>query len=221
MSRQPKPWVESMLVAYVDRQLDPAHMAVVEGIIREDPEARTIVSVLRGSATALNVAFNRPLHEAVPVRLLAALGAAESRGVAAKVVAIRRPVRFPPLQHLLTAVAAAVAILFVGIGIGYLRFAPPTRMGPVGTESSGFEASLYRALERDQAGAGVSYDDAAAGRSGAVTVVGKVESSLGDACREFRHEWTQGRSKGSETGLACRSATGDWSVLTVPQGPAD
>jgi hypothetical protein len=220
MSKQPKPWVESMLVAYVDRQLDPPQMAVVDDIIREDPEARTIVSVLRGSAEALKVAFNRPLHETVPARLLAALGAAENGGAAAKVVPIRRPARFLPLQHLLTAVAASIAILFVGIGIGYLQFAPATSMGPASAESSGFEASLYRALEHDQAGAGVSYDDAAAGRSGAVTVVGKVESSLGEACREFRHEWTQGRSKGVETGLACRSATGDWSVLTVPQGPA-
>jgi anti-sigma factor RsiW len=68
MSKQPKPWVESMLVAYVDRQLDAPQMAVVDDIVREDPEARTIVSVLRGSAEALKVAFNRPLHEAVPAR---------------------------------------------------------------------------------------------------------------------------------------------------------
>jgi hypothetical protein len=41
------------------------------------------------------VAFNRPLHETVPVWLLAALGAAEP-GAAAKVVPIRRPARFLP-----------------------------------------------------------------------------------------------------------------------------
>jgi surface antigen len=220
MSKQPKPWVESMLVAYVDHQLDPAQMAVVDGIIREDPEARTIVSVLRGSAEALKVAFNRPLHETVPVRLLAALGAAEKRDAAATVVPIRRPARFLPLQQVLTALAASIAILFVGIGTGYLQFAPAASIRPQTGESGGFEASLYRALEREQFGVGVSYDDAAAGRSGAVTVIGKVQSSLGDACREFRHEWTHARGKGVEGGLACRSATGDWSILTVPQGPA-
>src|SRR5262245_3195637 len=108
MSKQPKPWVESMLVAYVDRQLDAAQMAVVDDIIRTDPEARTIVGVLRGSAEALEVAFNRPLHEAVPARLVAALGAAQNRGAATKVVPMRRPLRFLPMQHLLTAAAAAI-----------------------------------------------------------------------------------------------------------------
>jgi surface antigen len=218
MSKPPKPWVESMLVAYVDRQLDAAQMAVVDDIVRQDPEARTIVSVLRGSAEALSVAFNRPLHEAVPARLLAAVGGDGNGGASANVIPVRRPVRPVPLQHLLSAVAASIAILFVGIGIGYLQFAPAATIRPTG-QSSGFEAALYRALERDRFGIGVSYGDAAAGVSGAVTVVGKVDSSLGDACREFRHDWTEARGKGVETGLACRSATGDWSVLTVPHGP--
>jgi len=53
MTKQPKPWVESMLVAYVDNQLEPAQMAAVEEVIREDPEARTIVAVLRRSADAV------------------------------------------------------------------------------------------------------------------------------------------------------------------------
>jgi surface antigen len=219
MNKQPKPWVESMLVAYVDRQLDPAQTAVVDDILRDDAEARTIVSVLQGSAAAVKIAFDQPLHEPVPLRLLAALGAAEDGGVAANVVPFRQPQRSVAMRQVLLALAASIAILFVGVGIGYLQFAPAAPMRPAG-EFGAFEAALYRALEGDRFGADVSYRDAAAGRSGAVTVVGKVESSLGDACREFRHEWTQGGGKGLETGLACRSATGDWSVLTVPQGPA-
>jgi anti-sigma factor RsiW len=209
-----------MLVAYVDGQLDAAQTAVVDDIIREDPEARTIVSVLKGSAEALSVAFNRPLQEAVPVRLLAALGSSKSGSAAANVVPLRRSARSLPMQQLLAAVAASIAILFVGIGIGYLQFAPAEVIREQRGESDAFETALYRTLERGQVGAGISYDDAAGGRSGTVTLVGRVPSSLGDACREFRHEWTQGRSKGVETGLACRSATGDWSVLTVPQDPA-
>jgi hypothetical protein len=218
MTRQPKPWVESMLVAYVDGQLDAAQTAVVDDIIREDPEARTIVSVLRGSGEALKVAFNRPLQEKVPARLLAALGAGET-AVAAKVVPLRRPARSLPMRQVLTALAASIAILFIGVGIGYLRFAPPSGIGPAG-EPGAFDTALYSALESDRFGAGVGYDDAAAGRSGTITVLGKVSASIGDGCREFRHEWKDARGKGLETGLACRSAAGDWSVLTVPQGPA-
>jgi len=219
MSRQQQPWVESMLVAYVDGQLDAAQTTVVDDIIREDPEARTIVSVLRGSGEALKVAFNRPLHEKVPARLLAALGAAENGGAAAKVVPLRRSARPLPLRQVLTALAASIAILFIGVGIGYLRFAPPSIIGPAG-EPGAFDTALYSALESGRFGAGVGYDDAAAGRSGTIIVVGRVSASFGDACREFRHDWTDARGKGAETGVACRSAAGDWSVLTVPQGPA-
>jgi hypothetical protein len=209
-----------MLVAYVDHQLDPAQRAAVDDIIREDLEARTIVSVLRGTGEAVRAAFEQPLHEAVPPRLLAALAAAGGGEATDTVVPIRRPVRFVRRQQLLTALAASIAVLFVGIGVGYLRFAPGPIFTEQGHESGPFEVTLYRALEREQVGAGLRYDDAASGRAGIVTVVGKVPSSLGDACREFRHDWTQGSGKGTETGLACRSATGDWSVLTVPREPA-
>jgi hypothetical protein len=216
MNRHAKPWVESMLVAYVDHQLDPAQTAAVDGIIREDPEARTIVSVLRGTGEAVREAFEQPLHEAVPARLLATLGAAG----AGKVVPIRRPARSVPVRQLLTALAASIAILFVGIGIGYREFAPAKGMVPAVAESSKFEALLYRALERDESGVSVRYDDAATGTTGSVTVAGKIASSQGNDCREFQHQWTDARGKGLETGLACRSATGDWSYLTVPREPA-
>ena len=216
MNRHRKPWVESMLVAYVDHQLDPAQTAAVGDIIREDAEARTIVSVLRGTGEAVREAFEQPLHDAVPARLLATLGAAG----AGNVVPLRRPVKSVPMQYLLTALAASIAILFVGVGVGYLEFAPAGSMGPAGTESSKFEATLYGALERDASGVSVRYDDAATGTTGAVTVAGKIASSQGNDCREFQHEWTDARGKGLETGLACRSATGDWSYLTVPREPA-
>ena len=65
MNRHRKPWVESMLVAYVDHQLDAAQTAAVDDIIREDAEARTIVSVLRGTGEAAREAFEQPLHAGV------------------------------------------------------------------------------------------------------------------------------------------------------------
>jgi surface antigen len=189
-------------------------MAAVEEIVRENLEARTIVSVLRGTGEAIRAAFEQPLHESVPPRLLAALG------VAGEVVPMRRPVTRMPMRQLLMALAASIAILFVGVGIGYLEFASGRSIGPANAESSRFEATLYRALERDQPGVSVGYDDAAIGRSGTVTVAGKIDTPLGNDCREFRHEWTDARGKGLETGLACRAATGDWSILTVPREPA-
>jgi surface antigen len=124
------------------------------------------------------------------------------------------------MQYLLTALAASIAILFVGVGVGYLAFAPAKGIGPAVAASSKFEALLYRALERDESGVSVRYEDAATGTTGSVTVAGKIASSQGNDCREFQHEWTDARGKGRETGLACRSAAGDWSYLTVPREPA-
>ena len=216
MNRHAKPWVESMLVAYVDHQLDPAQTAAVDDIVREDAEARTIVSVLRGTGEAVREAFEQPLHEAVPARLLAALGATG----AGNIVPMRRPARSVPMRQLLTALAASIAILFVGVGVGYVAFAPAGRMVPAETESSKFEATLYGALEREAAGATLRYDDPATATTGSVTVAGRIASSLGNDCREFQHEWTGAQGKGSETGLACRTANGEWSMLTVPHGPA-
>jgi hypothetical protein len=220
MSKQPKAWVESMLVAYVDGQLDPAQTAAVENIVREDPEARSIVDALRRSAAAVKTAFDQPLHEAVPERLLAALGGTGPGSTEAKVVPIRRFSRSMATIRPVTALAASVAMLFVGIGIGYSQFAPDKGIRLAGMESSAFEISLYRALEGDDPGVGIRYGDAANDRSGAITVIGNVETRLGDACREFRHEWQDARGKGMEIGLACRAPNGEWSVLTVPQGPA-
>src|SRR5262249_5649315 len=226
MNRHAKPWVESMLVAYVDGQLDPAQRAAVDDIVRDDPEARAIVSVLRGTGEAIRAAFEQPLHESVRPRLRAGLGAAGEGAATGQVGPLRRPMRSAPMRQLLTALAASIAILFVGVGVGYLEFAPARSMGPANgpviaesSESSRFEATLYRALERDQPGVSVGYDDAAIGRSGAVTVAGKIDSRLGNDCREFRHEWKDARGTGLETGLACRAATGDWSILTVPREP--
>lgn len=220
MNRHGKPWIESMLVAYVDGQLDPAQRVAVDDILREDLEARTIVSVLRGTGEAVRAAFEQPLHEAVPPRLLGALAAAGGKATNT-VVPIRRPAKVA-LKPRLLALAASVAILFVGIGmgIGYRELDPARGLRPAEGESVKFEAVLRRVLERGEPGAPMSYDDAAVGRRGSVIVLGKIDTIVGDNCREFRHEWTDARGKGLETGLACRSATGDWPYFTVPREPA-
>lgn len=221
MSRQPEGWVESMLVAYVDDQLDPAQRAAVEDILRERAEARAIVGVLRRSAEAVKNAFDRPLHEPAPTRLLAALDPGGDRGATVNVATMRQPtVRSRPAIAPAWALAASIAALLLGIGVGYLRFAPQDSIRQAGTESSAFESSLYRALEGDDPGTRIGYDDPATGASGGVTVVGPVETSRGALCREFRHDWRDARGPGTALGIACRSAAGEWSVLVVPREPA-
>ena len=122
MTKQPKPWVESMLVAYVDNQLEPAQMAAVEEIIREDPEARTIVAVLRRSAAAVKTAFDQPLREPVPARLLAAVGAGGA-AVEGNVVPLRARKRRLDRATIM-ALAASLAALVIGFGAGHWQAAP-------------------------------------------------------------------------------------------------
>jgi hypothetical protein len=206
MAKQTKPWVESMLVAYVDNQLEPAQMAVVEEIIREDPEARAIAAVLRRSAAAVKSAFDQPLREPVPARLLAAVGPEEVPLRATK----RRLERAT-----IMALAASLAALVIGFEAGYWQAAPSGDIrlagAPAdGTESGQYEAALYQALQGGTPGTRVSYVITTDGRQGAVTIVGPVAASVGGDCLEFRREWSDAGSEVVSRGLACRSDVGEW-----------
>jgi hypothetical protein len=221
MAKQSKPWVESLLVAYVDKQLEPAQMAAVEQIIREDPEARAIAAVLRRSAAAVKSAYDQPLREPVPARLLAAVGLEEA-AIEGNAVPLRARKR--RLEHAtIVALAASVAALVIGFGAGYWQAAPSGDIRLAGAPADGpdsgqYEAALYQALQGGTAGTQVSYVDATDGR-GAVTIVGPVAASVGD-CLEFRRQWSDAGSKVESRGLACRSDTGEWSVLSMPPKPA-
>jgi hypothetical protein len=223
MTRQPKPWVESMLVAYVDDQLEPAQMTAVEEVIREDPEARTIVGVLRRSAAAVKAAFDRPLDEPVPARLLAAVGA-EDPATKGNVVPLRA--RKPRLDRpAIMALAASLAALVIGFGAGHWQATPGDGIRLAGSpgdgmESGQYEAALYQALEDSNPGTAVSYIDAAHGRQGAVTIVGPIAAGVGGDCLEFRRQWSDADNTLVSRGLACRSDAGEWSVLSMPPKPA-
>ena len=224
MTKQPKPWVESMLVAYVDNELEPAQMAAVEEIVREDPEARAIVAVLRRSRAAVKAAFDRPLDGPVPDRLLAAVGA-ERPAMQGNVVPLRVRQRLGNRPTAL-ALAASLAALVIGFGAGTWQAAPGDGIrlagsSADGTESGPYEAALYQALEDNDPGTQVSYVvDAAKGRLGAVMIVGPVAAGVSGNCLEFRREWSDDGDALVSRGLACRSEAGEWSVLSMPPKPA-
>lgn len=220
MNKQPKAWVESLLVAYVDNQLGPDQMAAVEATIRDDPEAQAIVGVLRRSAAAVKSAYDQPLNEPVPERLLAAIGVANP-STGANVVPLRRPTRLLPSRQTLMALAASIATLAIGFAAGYMQSGRGGDITPAtGGTSEQFEAALYRALEQDQPGAKLSYQDMASGATETVTVVRAVTTGVSNDCREFRHDSAGVAGATVSRGLACRSSSGDWSVLTLPAEPA-
>ena len=99
------------LVAYVDGQLDQSETARIEGVLAGDPEARETVRRLRESAELLRSAFNEPLNEPVPARVLEAFHATAAERTS-RAGAWRSP--WP------VALAASIAMLIFGLGGGVL-----------------------------------------------------------------------------------------------------
>jgi hypothetical protein len=225
MTMKQRGWAESLLVAYVDGELEPAQAADVEAAIRDDPEAQAIVSVLRRSGNAVKSAFDRPLYEPVPARLLAAAGAASpAAGVLVagdRIVPLPRRAPRADMRRALLPIAASILALAIGFGAGYLQFGRPTPLRPaagpaqdVGSER--FDATLRQALETADDGSTVAYEDAGRGLRGRVTVLDTLATQSGERCREFRHEITDAAGSRTSHGIGCRSGDGAWSALTLP-----
>lgn len=66
---------DTMLMAYVDGELDAAGVAEIEAAMAADLGIARRVRLLRDTTAVLRAAFNEAMHEPVPERLLAPLGA--------------------------------------------------------------------------------------------------------------------------------------------------
>lgn len=205
-------WSEDMLLAYVDNELDPRQAAALETAIHGDPEARATLALLRRSAAAVRTAFDAPLSEPVPARLLAAL----ERPKGARTGGPRPAL---PLGRALLPLAASLVALFVGFAGGFLyrdREAMVVPAAAVGDrEEERFASALQQALEAGDTGTPVAYEVPDAGVRGSVTILGPVETGLGVPCRTFRHEAIRADGTSRSLGLACREPSGAWSVLTI------
>lgn len=104
MTAHPLPVTDADVNAYVDGQLAPARVPVVEGAIARDPALAARVAELRAQSAALRDALDPWLDEALPDRLVAATAGPAPRA------------RRVPAWLGLTAAAAASLVLGVGIG---------------------------------------------------------------------------------------------------------
>jgi len=100
----PLPVTDADVNAYVDGQLAPARMPVVEDALAHDPALAARVAQLRKQNAALRDAFDTWIGEAPPARLVAATARGPARG--------RAP-------RWLGAVLAVAASLLVGLGVGW------------------------------------------------------------------------------------------------------
>lgn len=219
MNQQPRVWAESLLVAYVDGQLDAAQAQAVEDALREDAEARAIVGVLRASGSAVKRAYDEALERPLPAGLRG-LFADVQEGTAiptANVIALRP--RRATIQRLLP-LAASIAALLIGFGAGYVTFGESTGFTPAGEDPRGelYLATLQRALDTPAVGIGHDYADKAAGISGKVTVIGSIATANLGECREFRHDATANGATMASYGIACPSSGGSWLIEVKEPG---
>jgi anti-sigma factor RsiW len=114
---------DETLIAYLDSELDANSRSEVESWLEADAELRDHVAALAASAEALRAAFEPVLHEPVPERLLAAARGTPAASAeivdfkAAQKVQAPRPLMQRPWARF--AVAAGVAGLLIGGGVGY------------------------------------------------------------------------------------------------------
>lgn len=205
-------WNEALLVAYVDGELPEDEARRVAALVETDPEARETVRLLTLSAEAARNAFDKPLRQPIPDRLMRALDAASEGVGPAKSPTSARRWSLP--------LAAAIAALVLGFGGGYLTGAadddyqlasgaPPE---PATMSDGRFEAALFQALQVEP-GAEIVYG-AADGDEGTVTAREEIALSNGLSCRAFENQ--ESMQAESVPGIACRGADGAWAVLTLP-----
>jgi anti-sigma factor RsiW len=97
---------EARIMAYVDGELDDAGMAEVERAMAADADFARYVRTLMDTNAVLRAAFNAPMLEPVPERLLAPLGAQRVR-----------PWRAASGRRLLAMAASIAAVVAVGAAV--------------------------------------------------------------------------------------------------------
>ncbi len=207
---------DERLVAYADGELGEAQAREVEAALAEDPALAETVSALRRDAAMARAAYQEPVREAVPVRLVAALDPAVTRrpgrgwGRAGHGVA-RHP--------LVGSVAAAVVALVVGLSGAYY-FAERgverqiARLEAIrAADQEMLEAAVARALETHVSGVPAEWRNPDSGSRGTIEPVRTFKISTGEWCREYIHAiefrgWRERRE--TRRAVACRKGDGVW-----------
>jgi hypothetical protein len=168
-------------------------------------------------------AFDAPLHQEVPERLVrTALGHTQPTEPE-PAPAAGRPAARPPRTGRMLALAASLA-LAVGLAAGWQIFSGPAG-GPSQTAqlAGPIDGStpLHAALERSASATPTAWASADGSVTGAIAPVLTFRAADGRYCREFE-SLTRGAANGGEhaaVGVACRGADGAWRAEVVAAVP--
>lgn len=202
------------LVAYVDNELPPARAAEVERALGTDPEAQEIVRLIRLGGTAAAHAFDQALEEPPPAHLLVALHGRDGMQGSS-------PTRRSSGHRWQLALAACIACIAIGFIGGRLQGSADDGYTPAAAKSedalsADFNSALFVALS--SGAAGHAYDYGSDGTGHGQLVLGRqFVSGFGSQCHEFDREETRGSVQSHDSGIACQTANGGWTVMIVPR----
>lgn len=217
---------EETLVAYLDGELPAEEAEAVESALGESPELAATADRLRRDAALLRGAFNEPLTEPVPERLVAALDGAIASSAAH---GLRRtgPATRLTARPMMQALAASIVALVVGLAGAYV-FAERqvdrqiARIEALRDADRALRvATREKALETKVSGEALAWTNPDSGSRGRIEPVRTFKASGGQWCREYR-EVVELQSGPSVTerlrGVACREGDGVWRTrLSMPQ----
>ncbi len=211
---------EEVLLAYIDGELEGAELARAERLIAEDPEARAFVEKHRRIGEKLRQAFEGPMEEEVPERLLRPFEDPQDTVTEATVVPFRSNRRqAAPRRWTELAMAASVALCVGGViglnldfGSGGGAFQQAVHVaGPIDRGSA-----LHQVLEEVESFESVTWEGGEAGQASAIPLM-SFRTADGRVCREYEMLVTSAASTSSTIGIACRGAGEGWTdeVLVV------
>jgi len=198
---------DSLLVAYVDGELDSATCTEVEGQIARSTELQQMVNLLRQSTATIRVAFDDVLYGPMPELTPPAEVFHWRHNLGEKFrtwSSILRPALIP--------ISAAALIAGVVLGRSWFLGAPPPADIAQAVDQRIINGTLTKALEFNNSGSISRWRSGVA--SGFIKPLRTFVTKEGRFCREF--EQSTGNAQGNkllEKGLACRDAGGQWQVL--------
>ena len=217
---------EELLLAYLDGELEGAELARAEQLIKGDAEARAFVERHRMLGDQLRQAFQTPMEEEVPERLLQPFAEQTEERTSETVVAFPANRRqAAPRRWTELAMAASIALCVGGV-VGL-----SLDLGPGGLESSrplhvagaiDREGRLHQVLEQTASFETVSWSDGQAHEATAIPLM-SFRTEDGQFCREYEMLVSFQGSVSSTIAIACRGADQGWTdeILVVSKQSDD
>jgi len=198
---------DSLLVAYVDGELDNSTCAEVEAQIAKSADLQQMVNVLRQSTATIRVAYDDVMYGPMPTLTPPAEIFHWRHRLRERLASLLQQLRPALLPVTATALIAGIVL-----GRSWFMDAQAPADLAQAVDQRIITGALTKALEFNSSGSVSRWRSGVA--SGFIKPLRTFVTKDGRFCREF--EQSTGKAQGSnllEKGLACRNAAGEWQVL--------